>query len=162
MGRKYTVAQFYTLIKYIRSKSPLCSITTDYIVGFPTETAEEFKDSVKNLEKLSLSNIHIFPYSSHSGTKASLLKNIVSDSEKKKRYMMIDTQNKKNMIAFLNKFIGKTVDVLFEKSSKLGLQYGHSQYFFSVIVRTKKILTNQLLNVKIISIENNEVFGKLI
>ncbi|MDR2835879.1 MAG: hypothetical protein LBV69_06765 [Bacteroidales bacterium] len=162
MGRKYTVAQFYTLIKYIRSKSPLCSITTDYIVGFPTETIQNFKDSIKNLEKLCFSNIHIFPYSSHSGTKAALLKNVVSDSEKKKRYMTIDAQNKKNMNAFFNKFIGKTVNVLFEKSSKPGLQYGHSQYFFSVNVKIKKILTNKMLKVKITSIENNEVFGKLI
>jgi threonylcarbamoyladenosine tRNA methylthiotransferase MtaB len=162
MARKYTMAQFYTLVKYIRLKSPLCSITTDYIVGFPTETIKNFDDSIKELKKLALADIHIFPFSSHKGTKASLLKNIVSDTEKKRRYMIIDALNKKNMAIYLNKFIDKTVDVLFERSSKLNLQYGHSQYFFSVNVRTKKILTNKMLKVKITSVKDNEIFGKLV
>jgi threonylcarbamoyladenosine tRNA methylthiotransferase MtaB len=160
MNRKYSIEKFISLCKYIKSKNKNASITTDYIVGFPNETIEMFNDSLKNLDKICFSDMHIFPYSDREGTAASKIKHIVSDTEKKKRYFIIKNKCETYKNEYLKSFINKTVSVLFEKSDT-SVQAGHSQYFFKVNVISKKKLQNQLLNVKIIKIKNNELIGIL-
>jgi threonylcarbamoyladenosine tRNA methylthiotransferase MtaB len=160
MNRKYTFKQFDCLCKYIRLKSPLASITTDYIVGYPSETIDNFNLSIKNLDKLKLSNMHLFPFSLHKGTKAEEITNLVSENEKKRRFGILRSLNKKNNEKYFKKFIGKKVSVLFEKSNEKGIQQGHSQYFFSVKVKTKAILTNKMINTRIIDINDTCLLGK--
>jgi threonylcarbamoyladenosine tRNA methylthiotransferase MtaB len=162
MNRKYTFLYFNNLVKYIRKKSPFCSITTDYIVGFPSETKDDFAKSIENLKILNFSNIHIFPFSVHKGTPADNIRNLVTDTEKKKRYSIISEINNECSTAYLKKFIGITVNVLFERTDKKNIQQGHSEYFFSVSVLTTKSLQNQMKKVKITSIDDNKLFGKII
>jgi threonylcarbamoyladenosine tRNA methylthiotransferase MtaB len=90
MNRRYTVESFTKLCQYIRSKNSLFSITTDYIVGYPTETNPRFNNSLNNLQKISFSDMHIFPYSHRNGTVASKIKSVVADAEKTKRFKMIN------------------------------------------------------------------------
>jgi threonylcarbamoyladenosine tRNA methylthiotransferase MtaB len=147
---------------YIIKKSPLASISTDYIVGFLSETNAQFENSILNLKLLPLCNMHIFPFSLKKDTKAENIKNIVSDSERKRRFLEIDKINKDKKQKYLKNFISKEVEVIFEKSEDKNLQKGHSQYFFSVKVKTKKNLHNKLLKVKITKLVNNEPYGVLV
>ncbi len=71
MNRHYTAGLFFEKTKLIRKYLPLAGITTDIIVGFPTETEENFEESYEFIEKCAFSDIHVFPYSSRSGTLAS-------------------------------------------------------------------------------------------
>jgi threonylcarbamoyladenosine tRNA methylthiotransferase MtaB len=162
MKRKYTLKQFMELCAYIRKRNKLVSITTDYIVGFPTETSEQFNDSLKNLEQIKFSDMHIFPFSSRPFTVASKLKNVVSDYEKKTRFIAIDKLNKQTQSNYLKQFIGVVVNVLFEHSNKPGVQTGHSEYFFTVNIKTIKVFTNQMLSVKITSLVGDQLFGTLV
>jgi threonylcarbamoyladenosine tRNA methylthiotransferase MtaB len=162
MKRRYSVEDFVQLCKYIRNKNPLVSITTDYIVGFPTETKDCFRESLENLAKIKFCYMHIFPYSAREGTYASKLMNIVSDTEKKTRFTATADLISKLQTQYLKQFIGKTVNVLFEKSNETNIQKGHSEYFFMVKLKTHRNLTNQLMKVKITSLKHNQLFGTLI
>jgi threonylcarbamoyladenosine tRNA methylthiotransferase MtaB len=82
MKRKYTVSHFINLCEYARSLNPYISISTDYIVGFPTESIKQFENSIINLQHIKFSDMHIFPYSQRKNTLASTFKNLVSDNEK--------------------------------------------------------------------------------
>jgi threonylcarbamoyladenosine tRNA methylthiotransferase MtaB len=144
MKRDYTIEEFINICEYIRKQSPLASITTDYIVGFPTETQEDFIEGVDNLKLIKFANMHIFPYSPRPMTQASKLNNIVSDTTKKDRMFQIEALNKYSENEYLSHFIGKEVEVLFEQPKQRGEQLGHSQFYFTIKVKTNKQLVNQL------------------
>lgn len=162
MRRKYTIKDFKKMCTYARNKNPLISITTDYIAGFPTETKKYFDESMENLKKIKFASMHIFPYSKRPNTYASSLNNLVSDNEKKERFDKVQKLKNNMQKQYLRHFINKKIKVLFEKSNEKNIQIGHSEYFFSVKVKTNKALTNRLLNVKIIDIKNNQTLGELI
>jgi threonylcarbamoyladenosine tRNA methylthiotransferase MtaB len=144
MKRKYSVTEFIEICEYIRKKSGLASITTDLIVGFPTETQDDFNINLDNIKNIKFANMHIFPYSSRPMTQASKLKNIVTDKDKKDRMIQIEELNQCLETDYLKKFIDKEVNVLFEKPKDVGIQTGHSQFHFLVNVTTNKQLVNQL------------------
>ena len=163
MHRKYTVEEFTNIVNYIKSKNPYASITTDYIVGYKNETNIRHKNSLKNLDKMKLSFVNVFPYSERPKTAATKIKSEVSDTEKSKRVKEITTLCNKNTHKYLLKFINKNVLVYFEQSKEKDYQVGHSQYFFRVYVKTKKNLHTQVHQVKIIKVDkNNRVFGRLL
>jgi tRNA A37 methylthiotransferase MiaB len=93
---------------------------------------------------------------------ASKIKSVVADAEKTKRFKMINGLKQNWTSQYLNQFIGRKVNVLFEKSKLKNIQSGHSEYFFNVFVKTKKILTNKLLEIKITSQINNRLLGEII
>lgn len=117
MNRKYTTDEFYKLMQKILNKSPLTNFTTDYIVGFPTETDEDQKKSIDFLNKIKLYDMHIFPYSKRNNTRSSHYKDI-NDSTKKDRVKEITKLNYLNKKENLKKYIGKTCEVLFEKKKE--------------------------------------------
>ncbi len=159
MNRKYTTDEFYSLVKYIRSKNKNISITTDYIVGFNNETDELFNESLKFLSKAKFSNMHIFPYSPRKYTAANRIENPVNESAKTNRFKIVNEINNKCTNEYLKQFINKSVNVLFEKPKQKNVQTGHSEYFFKVNVNTCKPLHNQILKIKITQVVNNNVFG---
>ena len=70
MNRRYDCEYYYSKVKLIRRYFPNAGITTDVIVGFPTETEDLFEESCRFIEKCAFSDIHVFPYSSRTGTLA--------------------------------------------------------------------------------------------
>lgn len=85
MNRKYTVEHYKNLINKIRAKVPEARISTDIIVGFPTETEGQFKNTVKLIKDIGFSQIFVAAYSPRPQTAASKLKDDVPDEEKKRR-----------------------------------------------------------------------------
>ena len=73
MRRPYTIAQYSTLVDEIRATMPGASIGSDIIVGFPTETDEDFEELAAYLERAPLTHLHVFPYSDRPGTAASAM-----------------------------------------------------------------------------------------
>jgi threonylcarbamoyladenosine tRNA methylthiotransferase MtaB len=161
MERKYTIAQFIKLCDFIRKKSPNASITTDYIIGFPSETQTQFLESIENLKKIKFANIHMFPFSLHKDTKAAAIKQVFTEKEKQNRYEMIKKINEECKAIYLKSFLNKIVNVLFEHPKNPNIQNGKSQYYFDVFVSTKKNLQNSLLKVKVTSFRDGKLFGKI-
>lgn len=161
MNRKYSIKSFIKLCKLIKQQNEYASITTDYIVGFPTETKEDFTASMKELEEIKFSDMNIFPFSTRKMTKCSRIKNNVTPIQKKNRWNTLNSKANEWKYLYLKKFINKTVDVFFEKARNKGIQHGHSEYFFVVFVKTTKNLTSTCKKVIIKKIVDGKVYGEL-
>lgn len=90
MNRGYTVAQYKKLIKKIRQKMPEIKISTDIIVGFPSETKKQFQNTVKIVKEIKFNQAYIARYSPRPGTTAAKLKDNVPGQEKKRRWQIIN------------------------------------------------------------------------
>ena len=126
-------AERRTMSREIR---PNISITTDVIVGFPTETREDFLETIKTVKALEFAKIHVFPFSLRNGTKAEEFENIVSPEEKKQRARELLDVSKELELSYFNKFIGKEEEVLIEQY-KDGYSYGHTSNFLYVKIPKK-------------------------
>ena len=117
MNRKYTKEHYLDLIKKIKEEIPEAAITTDIIVGFPTETEEEFLETLSVLEKVKFDDAYMYRYSAREGTKAFQYESLPEAEIKKRLRTLIDFQNR--IIAEKTKaMIGKTYGVLFEAEAK--------------------------------------------
>lgn len=159
MNRKYDMNKFKEIINKIREVRPDINITTDLIVGFPTETKEDFLESYNNAKEIKFGKIHVFPYSKRDGTVAAKMKSIVTDTEKKERtHKMIALSNKLEN-EYYNKFIDKTLSVLVEEVFDKYCT-GHTDNYIKVIIN-KKLEHNKFYNVKIIKVDNCNVYGEV-
>ena len=147
MNRKYDLNYFYNKIEEIRTIRPEISISTDIIVGFPGETEELFNQTIKTATELAFTKIHVFPYSERQGTKAVTLSGIVPVPERKARARKLLEISKELEIEYMNKFIGKEVEVLIEET-KDGYSLGHTGNFLYVKIN-KELEHNKFIKVKI-------------
>lgn len=85
MNRRYTREKYLDIIRKIREKIPNCRITSDFIVGFPTETDEEFEDTFNLVKEVRFDSIFAFMYSPREGTVASKMEGQVEDKIKHQR-----------------------------------------------------------------------------
>ena len=131
MNRHYTTAEYESAVDLIREYYPNAAITTDIIVGFPTETEEQFVASMNFAMRIGFSDIHCFPYSSRKGTVAGkwqvLSKTVLTDRAKRmgkvKNQLILD---------YLTAQIGKPLEVLFETSDENGVWCGHTENYVKV------------------------------
>lgn len=159
MNRKYDMNKFKEIINKIREVRPDINITTDLIVGFPTETKEDFLESYNNANEIKFGKIHVFPYSKRDGTVAAKMKSIVTDAEKKERTHKMITLSNKLENEYYNKFIDKNLSVLVEEVFDKYCT-GHTDNYIKVIIN-KKLEHNKFYNVKIIKVDNCNVYGEV-
>ncbi len=112
MNRHYTTDEFANSVALIRKYFPLAGITTDIIVGFPTETEEDFEETLKFVESVKFSQLHIFPYSKRDGTAASKLYKDLSGKVKNEREKRLEELGDRLKTEFLRE--NKTGKVLIE------------------------------------------------
>lgn len=113
MNRKYTTEYYFQRVQLIRSYYPQAGITTDLICGFPTETQIQFENTLKFIDKVKFSDMHIFAYSKREGTVASKYPMIDGGivKERTKQAEQIAIKNKED---YYKSFIGQEVEVLVE------------------------------------------------
>lgn len=130
MNRHYTTAEYYDAVRLIREYYSDPAITTDIIVGFPSEREEEFENSMAFARKVGFSDIHVFPYSSRRGTVAGRMPTLDPEIvlDRQKRMTALKHELVQN---YLNKQIGMPVNVLFETQSR-GVWCGHSPNYIKV------------------------------
>lgn len=131
MNRKYDKKYFIDRINYIRSIKPDVSITTDVIVGFPTESEEEHIESMDTIRKIGFTKVHTFPYSDRYGTLASKMSGKIDGNIKKRRVKEIIELSSELERMFYEKFYNRQLDVLFEEE-KDGYFIGHTANFIKV------------------------------
>ena len=134
MNRKYDKKYFIDRINYIRSIKPDVSITTDVIVGFPTESEEEHIESMDTIRKIGFTKVHTFPYSDRYGTPASEMSGKIDGNIKKRRVKEIIELSSELERKFYEKFYNRQLDVLFEEE-KDGYFIGHTANFIKVKVK---------------------------
>lgn len=162
MNRRYSVEKYLSQIDSIRKIIPDCAITTDIIVGFPTETENDFLDTVNLVEKVKFDGAFTFVYSKREGTKAAVMDGQIDPETQKDRIMrLIDVQNDLNRKESLT-YIGKTVEILVEdfdekKNSYLGRDERGKMAYFSY----DKNLIGKFVNVKITSAGGMSLMGEI-
>ena len=103
MNRHYTKEEFLDKVNLIRKYFPLGAITTDVIVGFPTETEEDFKETFETCTKANFFEMHVFPYSKRDGTVAAKFKNVATNV--KDRVWELKNLSSTNQKTFIEKNI---------------------------------------------------------
>ena len=161
MNRRYTTKEYKDSVIKIRQYFDNPAITTDIITGFPDESQEEFNKTYEYLKDINLYEMHIFPFSRRSGTKAYDMKNQIDNETKHKRSEILIKLAEKNKKEFEENLIGKDFDVLFEQKDGDFFE-GHTKNYVKVYVETNKDLSGKLIDVKIKEIKNNKVIGELL
>ncbi len=130
MNRHYNTEQYFQAVKLIRGYYPSASITTDIIVGYPTETEEMFENCMKFARKVGFSDIHVFSYSSRKGTVAGRMPVLPAEvvDDRQRRLSALKRELADN---YLNKQIGMPQQVLFETQCD-GLWVGHTPNYVKV------------------------------
>ena len=159
MNRHYTSEDFFNTINLIRKYFPLAGITTDVIVGFPTENEEDFKKSYDFIKKCNFSQLHIFQYSQREGTMASKLYKDLPYSVKHERSEKLFELNRALQENFIKQ--NKYVEVLVEE--KEGDYYiGYSKNYIKCMLQTKDNLLGQIVRAKIVASDDGEAYCKVI
>ena len=140
MNRHYTKEQYLDKVNLIRKYFPNAGITTDVIVGFPTETDADFEESLKLTQDVNFSEMHIFPYSKRNGTVAEKFKNVAIDVSGRVKKMTESATEMKNN--FIKNNIGKIHEVIIE-NQKNGYYLAHTKNFILCYIKSNnKLETN--------------------
>ncbi len=163
MNRKYTIEKYLEDVEMAR-KIPDLVISTDIIVGFPTETEEEFLDTIEVIKKIKFNEAYMYFYNPRPFVKASELKPEIPEKEKKKRLAyLIEVQNsiKSELLKF---YIGKSYSLLVESVSKKDKNelLGRTENNLFVFVNGKKDLIGKIVGVRIDGIRNQSLVGRII
>lgn len=148
MNRHYTKEEYLEKVKMIRKVFPNAGITTDIIIGFPTETEDDFVESLEFAKTVNFSEMHIFPYSKRDGTVAAGFKNIATNVAD--RVQKMTEQAEKMKTDFINKNVGTQHEIIIE-NQKNGYYLAHTKNFIlCYISSTEDLKPNSVYTVKIL------------
>ena len=115
MNRRYNVEQYREIVEKIRKNIKDVTITSDFIAGFPSETYEEFLDTIKAIDELGLDYSNTAAYSVRPLTKASkMVDDFIEEDEKKKRLAILNDKVKEAHLKSNEKYIGRTLEILID------------------------------------------------
>ena len=164
MNRRYTREQYLEIVHALRERLPDVFLSTDIIVGFPNETEEEFQDTLSLVREVGYDSAFTFIFSPRPGTPAYRMKDEVSDEIKHKHFdqlkALIDELSEKRAKTYL----GKTVEVLFEKVSEKDPHRisGYDAHNKLVHVLGDESLIGTIRKVKIIESHTYSLIGELL
>ena len=163
MNRRYTAEDYIKKVELLRKYIPDIAVTTDIMVGFPTETEEDFNDTYDLMKKIGFAGAFTFVYSPRSGTPAAKMDGQIDEETSKRRIMkLIDLQNKENRRQS-KEYLGKTVEILCEgyddkKKKYLGRDTrGRMAYFDG-----DETLHGNFVNVKITRTGGMSLIGEVV
>ena len=159
MNRHYTREEYLEKCRMIYDAFPNAGITTDIIVGFPTETEEDFLQSVKMVEEAGFSQIHAFPYSPREGTNAYKKYKELPSAVKKERVEHILAVGAKQKTAYLLGCIGRIAEIVPERCVD-GVTEGYAENYIRVYVDGEHL--GKLVRVKITNLYKDGVKAEVI
>lgn len=143
MNRKYTTVDYKQAVDRLREKIPNCAITTDLIVGFPSETEAQFEDTLTFIEEIGFADMHIFKYSKRNGTPAAKMKEQVNPKESNIRSTRAIETAESMKHNFLTRFMDVEMEVLIEEQVILDQQIyyvGHTTNHIKVYTMSTQAL----------------------
>jgi tRNA-2-methylthio-N6-dimethylallyladenosine synthase len=162
MNRKHTAAHYLDIVAKMRAARADLAFTSDFIVGFPGETEEDFQDTLKLVETVGFAGAYTFAYSVRPGTPAAEMEAQVPEDVKTDRLHRLQALIASQQRAFNASFVGKTLDVLLEKPGRLsGQLVGKSPYLQTVQVMAPPELIGSIVPLAIVDIGTNTLFGAL-
>ena len=164
MARRYTKEEYFEKAALFREKIPHVALGTDIIVGFPTETEEDFSQTLTCMEQLRYTTAFLFAYSPRKNTPAYRFVDDVSKEEKESRLARIIAHQDKIQASYLQSLLEQTVEVLVEGTSTkdASMLKGTTRTWKNVVFEGEKALIGTLQNVKISSFCNSTAIGKIV
>jgi len=164
MRRGHTATDYLKRIDAVRSARRNLSVTSDIIVGFPTETAADFRETVKLVEQVGYDALYIFKYSERPKTPAASLMDDVTLAEKSARFMELETTQRSFQKKIYERYVGREVRVLVEgTSSKFPSDMtGHSTCHKVVNFPGTKSMVGTVVDVRISAAKRNSLYGEVI
>ena len=161
MNRKHTVEEYLEIIEKIKKTGPNIRLSSDFIIGYPGETNDDFNQTIELMKKIKFISSYSFIYSARPGTPAFNLKTIDKNLAKE-RLITFQNISKKIKTEYRETLLEKTLPVLFENKTKDGKKYfGRDEHFNSVIVESHDNLTGKIKNITITKVNQNTLFGEI-
>ena len=160
MNRRYNVEQYREIVQKIRKNIENVTITSDFIAGFPSETFEEFEDTLKAIDEFQLDYSNTAAYSPRPLTKAGkMVEDFIDEEEKKKRLAILNDKVKEASLKSNEKYIGKTLEILIDEV-KDGVYQGRTRNNKVVHIEDdKKYEIGQFVDVEIKRVTTWCMFG---
>ena len=164
MGRRYSKDEYLTLFKKLKKTIPNVSITTDIIVGFPSETDEDFEETLDVVKKCKYDSAFTFIFSPREGTPASKMEDNIPLSVKEERLHRLNELVNKYSLKANEKYFGKIVKVLLDSVSfkNSNLLAGYTDTMKLVNVKAPKNKIGQIVDVKITNVQTWSMDGEII
>ena len=159
MKRKYDTSRYLESVELLNRHFPGCAVTTDMIVAFPGETQEEFHQSLEFIRKCGFADMHIFPYSRRPGTPADKMPGQHDNATKEARSKAAIAVAEEMKQAYLEKLVGKDLEVLFEEEDG-AYWIGHTPNYVKVYA-VGEDLHNQVRNVVITGVFRDGLKGQM-
>ncbi len=163
MRRGHSIESYLEKIDNIKSSPKKLALTTDIIIGFPNETDQDFKATLKMADDCKFDSAYIFKYSPRPGTPAFALTDNVSEKVKMERFLELEKLIRFNQRNIFESYLNRTVEVLVEKVSnknKAELS-GHTTCQKVVNFKSSDELLGQIVRVKITETKTNTLYGEL-
>ena len=162
MNRKHTRAQYLAAIERLREARPDLAFTSDFIVGFPGETENDFAGTLGLVAEIGFSGAFSFKYSPRPGTPGAEMADQVDEAVKSERLGRLQRTIDDGQAAFNRNCLGRTFDVLFERPGRYdGQLVGRSPYLQPVQAIAPASLIGEIAPVTITEIASNSLFGAL-
>jgi len=145
MRRRYRRELYASRVELIKSLIPHCAIGVDVIVGFPSETEAQFRETFEFLHGLDISYLHVFTYSERDGTRALDIKPVVPVNMRHERNKALRSLSYMKMQYFTEQHKGQNRKVLFEDASKNGMMEGYTDNYIRISTPYRKEWANQVV-----------------
>ncbi len=149
MHRRYDTQLFYNKVSRVRELMPDAFIGVDVIVGTRGETDELFREALSFMERIDVSQYHVFSYSERPGTKALQIPYVVSAQQKHERSQQVLALSQHKLRDFYERFVGQVRPVLLEHSRTKGIMHGFTDNYIKVAVHTTEEMDNRIVNVRL-------------
>lgn len=161
MNRRYTRAQYLSLVEKLRASNPNIELTTDIIVGFPGETEEDFLDTLSLVEEVGFSAAFTFMYSPRSGTRAAGMPDQIPANIKKERLLQLNRLQERQTRKTNERYIGSVGEVLVEGCDRRGepMLFGKLSSFKMVYFPGEPDKIGSYMQVCIQKLHNNSLVG---
>ena len=162
MNRRYTREKYMSEIRMLRELIPNCAVTTDLIVGFPTETEEDFLQTLSLVKEADFSSAFTFVYSPRTGTKAAQMEGRIPEEVSKERIMrLVDAVNENTRLKSLE-YVGKVTEILCEDyDEKKGLYLGRNESGRMGYFASEKNVIGEFVKLKVDHANGISLFGTL-
>ena len=161
MNRGHTIEDYLKIIDKLKRVNPLLKFSSDFIIGYPGETENDFNQTLNLLKEVKFINSYSFIYSERPGTPAAKLKRI-SDKVTKERLKIFQKESDKIKLDYRKNLFNKKSKVLFEnRISNNDKFFGKDEYSNSIIVTSKENIKGKIKKVKIIRGDQNTLYGEL-
>jgi tRNA-2-methylthio-N6-dimethylallyladenosine synthase len=161
MNRKHNISDYYKIIEELKKIKPEIRFSSDFIIGYPGETGDDFNQTLELIEKVEFINSYSFIYSARPGTPASKLNNVESKTAKERLIRLQVLLEEKNS-KYKKSFLDKSTEVLFEnKLDKQNKYFGRDKFLNSVIVESDQDLSGKLMYIEVNNFNHNSLFGTI-